>query len=292
MHDPVAMMVEPGMNRTILLGDGIGPKIGNWIAIACLCTIALTAYAGDKRPDADAKKPRFSVVQGKGWSVCESYARFLNSLLADEPLPACNLKLSPSLKEPDWQVLDVQSSLDVIYTLEYPPYRSSLNPDKPPPPFADWKAAFERELAGGRAPRLQRTHLALVAGGPAETVLAYEVNRNECDDEVKKSGYSHLGSGANLFLWDDRRHKINDYRSALAFPPGPVRLLIFRGAPFMFRIWWGSVLVRPYNKVHVGGRISVDQVFSVPSGSEPYGFKEVCQIGFDLPADIAEKMTK
>jgi hypothetical protein len=280
------------MNIALLPGDGIGPKIRNWIAIGCLGTIALTAYAGDKRPTADLTKPQYSVVQGKGWSVCESYARFLNSQPADEPLPSCHLKLSPSLKEPNWQELGVQSSLDVIYTLEYPPYRSSLNPDKPPPPFADWKAAFERELAGGRAPRLRRTHLALVAGGPEETVLAYEANRNDCDDEVKRRGYSDWGHGTRLFLWDDRQHNINDYGSALAFPPAHTRLLLYRGAPFMFMTWWGDILERPYNKVHVGGRIGVYQVVSLPSGGEPYGRKEVCQIGFALPAGIVERMIK
>lgn len=261
-------------------------------ALAILAVFATTAHANSESDSKAQSKRRFSVVQGKGWSVCESYARFLNSQPADEPPPSCHLKLSPSLKEPDWQELDVQSSLNVIYSLEYPPYRSSLNPDKKPPTFADWKAAFERDLAGGRAPRLRRTQLALVAGGPAESVVAYEANRNDCDDEVKRRGYSDWGHGASLFLWEDRQNKISDFRSSLAFPPAHTRLLLYRGAPFMFMTWWGDVLVQPYNKVHVGGRIGVYQVVSLPSGGEPYGRKEVCQIGFELPAGIVERMTK
>lgn len=260
--------------------------------LAFLPVFAATAHANNESDSKTQPKPRFSVVQGKGWSVCESYARFLNSQPASEPFPSCHLKLSPALKEPDWQELGVQSSLAVIYTLEYPPYRTSLNPDKPPPPFADWKAALERELAGGRAPRLRRTHLALVAGGPEETVLAYEANRNDCDDEVKRRGYSDWGHGTRLFLWDDRQDKINDYGSALAFPPAHTRLLLYRGAPFMFMTWLGDVLERPYNKVHVGGRIHVYQVVSLPSGSEPYGRKDLCQISFELPAGIVKRTTK
>lgn len=268
------------------------PVLKTFAALAFVATFAATAHADGELSGNSRTKPRFSVVQGKGWSVCESYARFLNSRPADEPLPSCHLKLNPALKEPNWQELDVQSSLDVIYSLEYPPYRSSLNPDKKPPSFIDWKTAFERDLAGGRAPRLRRTHLALVAGGPEETVLAYEADRNDCDDEVKSRGYSDWGHGAKLFLWDYQQDKVSDFRSSLAFPPDHASLLLYRGAPFIFMTWWGGVSARPDNKVHVGGRIGVYQVFSIPSGGEPYGRKEVCQIGFGLPADIVERMTK
>jgi len=260
--------------------------------LAILAMFAVTAHGNGEPSGKSRTKPRFTVVQGKGWSVCESYARFLNSQPADELLPSCHLKLGPSLKEPHWQELDVQSSLNIIYSLEYPPYQNSLHPDKKPPSFADWKAAFERDLQGGRAPRLRRTHLALVAGGPEEAVLAYEANRKDCDEAVKKNGYSHSGDGARLFLWDDGQSSVNGFRSSITFPAGPSRLLLFRGAPFMFMTWWGDVLVRPYNKVHVGGRIGVYQNFSLPGGGEPYGMKELCQIGFELPAGIVERMTK
>ena len=123
-----------------------------------------------------------------------------------------------------------------------------------------------------------------MAGGPEEAVIAYEANRNDCDDEVKRRGYSDWGHGANLFLSGAQQDKINeanDYRSALAFPPAHTRLLLYRGAPFMFMTWWGGE-----------GRIGVFQVISLPSGGEPYGRKEVCQIGFKLPPAIAEMMTK
>ncbi|HTQ77007.1 MAG TPA: hypothetical protein VMI15_03195 [Burkholderiales bacterium] len=56
--------------------------------------------------------------------------------------------------------------------------------------------------------------------------------------------------------------------------------------------WWGDVLKKPYDKVHVGGRIAVYQNFSVQGGGEPYGLKERCQVGFELPPGVVDRMTK
>jgi len=252
---------------------------------------ALTSREGRSKGSGQTQS-RFTVVQGKGWSVCESYAHFLNRQAAIEPLPACHLKLSPEFKEPQWEELNISENLQTIYSMEYPPSIVSTNPDKPPPPLERWRVDFEQQLKEGRSPRLRRTRLVLVEGGPAETILAYEADRNECDKTVRRMGYSTWGDGVRLWLWDERKSKIDDYHTGMTFPTAPVRLVLFHDKPQMLLTAWGSVDIPPYTRVHVGGRIAVRQVFPVKGGGDPYGNRELCQIGFNLPPTVVERMTK
>jgi len=92
-----------------------------------LAAVLAATYASGEPKGRNQPGARFSVVQGKGWSVCESYAGFLNSLPESEPLPSCHLRRNPSLKELDWETLDVHSNLRMVYSLEYPPYLNSLH---------------------------------------------------------------------------------------------------------------------------------------------------------------------
>jgi uncharacterized protein YecT (DUF1311 family) len=120
-------------------------------------------------------KPRFTVIQGKGWTVCESYARYLNSLPESTPLPLCHIPRYPDfpdLKEPDWEVLDMSSNLELVYKLEK--LTSPSYHDRPVDTFDHWKTVYEQQIKDGVAsPRLRRTHLTLLDKGPVETILAY-----------------------------------------------------------------------------------------------------------------------
>jgi hypothetical protein len=251
---------------------------------------AAVAALTDLKHNESIGKARFTVVKGKGWSVCEHYARLLNSQPGNEPLPLCHLKLGSELKEPDWETLDIQSHLHTIYSIEYPPYRNAINPDKPPPPFDRWIDEFKQRQKDGQAPRLRRTYLALVEDGPMETILAYEADRDRCDKMVKDKGYSHNGGGVELVLWDERHNKIDGYRSMLTFTASPAQLLLFQGKPFMFWTFWGNMSATPKHRFE--GRIGVHHFLFIPSASDPYGHSERCQIGFDLPSNIVERMTK
>ncbi|MGD9985108.1 MAG: lysozyme inhibitor LprI family protein [Porticoccaceae bacterium] len=231
-------------------------------------------------------KPRFRVTEGKGWTVCESYVRFLNSLPQSEPPPLCHLKLSPDLKEPDWEELDIHSHLQLVYTLEK--LTSPSEHDRPVDNFDHWKSIVEQQISTGEAsPRLRRVRLALVEGGPVETILAYEPDRNSCDKEVKKNGYAFYGSRTSLFIWNERDHKIEEYMSQIAFGLSPRELLIFQGKPFTFWRWWGDVDGKTR---YVEGRIGV-KYFTNKVGS-PYANLRRCQIGFELPSEITERMIK
>jgi hypothetical protein len=259
--------------------------------VACIiaATLPSMAPAADKPEKVARSKPRFAVVQGEGWSVCESYARFLNAQPESESLPLCHLKLSPDLKEPNWETLDIQAHLETIYSMEYPPGRVSQNPDEPPPPFEHWKADFGRQLQEGRTPRLRRTQLAIVEGGAVETILAYEGDRRVCGAAVGEKLYAGWGGGERLWLWDVQENKINEFHSRLAFTSLPRHLLLFQGKLFVFWIGWNRVS-QPADQFV--GSIDVRQISHIPGSGNPYAALKRCQIGFDLSPHIVERTTQ
>ena len=235
-------------------------------------------------------KPRFRVTEGKGWTVCESYVRFLNSLPQSEPPPLCHLKLSPDLKEPDWEELDIHSHLELVYSIEKRRAEKLRVPSDYYPPvdnFDHWKSIVEQQISTGEAaPRLRRVRLALVEGGPVETILAYEKDRNSCDKEVKKQGYTHVGSRTSLFIWNEQDQKIEEYISYIAFSL-PSELLVFQGKPFTFCPSWQGVDGKTRN---IEGRINVN--YFTNKAGERYANLRRCQIGFELPSEITERMIK
>lgn len=230
------------------------------------------------------KKHRFKVTEGKGYSVCENYARFLNSLPESEPLPLCHLKRAPDfpgLKDPDWEELDIPSHLELVYSLEK--ILSPSRHDRPVDTFDHWKAVYEQQIQKGEAsPRLRRTYLALLAEAPLETILAYEPDRSSCDKDMQTKGYAYSGVPPRLYIWNELDKKIELHSSWVAFGVSP-ELMLYRGRPLLFSTYWGTPRF-------IGG-ISVYHF--VPAGFyRQYGHVTRCSISFELPSTIIERMTK
>jgi hypothetical protein len=118
-----------------------------------------------------------------------------------------------------------------------------------------------------------------------ETILAYEPDRNSCDNEVRKKGYANAGSRTSLFIWSEKDQKIEEYTSKIAFSI-PRELLLFQGKPLLFWQWWGDVDGKTR---YVAGRIVVNYFIT---GGAPYGSLERCQIGFELTPAIFKRMVK
>jgi uncharacterized protein len=250
------------------------------------------SLAQEKSFSKSNRKPRFSVTQGKGWTVCESYAKFLNSLPESEPLPLCHLKLSPDfpdLKEPDWEELDIPTHFELVYTLEKltsPGYH-----DRPVDTFDHWKAIFQQQVNTGEAsPRLRRVRLALIDGGPVETILGYEPDRNKCDKKVRKNGYAFDGALTRLFIWDEQEQKINEYKSHTTFPFLPQELLLFHGKLFAFSPVWGDGFLPDRSRAL--GYIQVNHLKHIPGDADPYANLPRCRIGFELSPEISRRILK
>jgi uncharacterized protein len=259
------------------------------VYVARLQALSLAPVKSDSKPK---QKPRFTVTQGKGWTICESYANFLNTLPESEALPLCHLKLSPDfpdLKEPDWEELDIPGHLELVYAMEK--LTSPCRHDRPVDNFEHWKAVFEQQVRSGDAfPRLRRVRLALIDGGPVETILAYEPDRDSCDKAFKqyKGNYVGAWSRTSLFLWDEQGQKITEYRSHTTFFLAQ-ELLLFQGKPFCF--WpWGDGMSP--DRTSFTGDIHVSYFKHIPGDATPYANLDCCRIGFELTPETFKRMIK
>ena len=230
-------------------------------------------------------KPRFTVTEGKGWTVCESYVKFLNTLsetLPEEAYPVCHLKLSsdfPDLKEPDWETLDIPSNLKLIYDIEK--ILSPSRHDRPVDSFDHWKAVYEQQIRNGEAsPRLRRTHLVLLDNAPVEIIFAYEAD--SCKKHIEK--YSDPDVHTHLFLWDRNEQKIQPYVSYIAFGGIAKELVLFQEKPLTFFIGW------EYPRNIVSGGMYVSYFKKV--GSEPYASLPRCRIDFEMSRELYERVIK
>jgi uncharacterized protein YecT (DUF1311 family) len=232
------------------------------------------------------QKPHYTVTKGQGWSVCENYARYLNSIADSDAYPVCHPKLSsnfPDLKEPDWMEMDITTHLELIYSIEK--ILSPSEHDRPVDTFVHWKSVFVQQIRNGEtSPRLRRTHLALLDDAPVETILAYEPDRNSCEKWIKKMKCVNANR-TSLFLWNEHEQKIQAYISSIAFAGLPRELLLYQGKPFTFWIGW-----EPTSSTSVLAYVTVNYFKKV--GAEPYANLFACQINFDVPRDLSERILK
>lgn len=221
--------------------------------------------------------------------MCERYAKFLNSLPEREPLPLCHLKLSPdfpNLKEPDWEEFDIRSHLELTYALEK--LTSPSYHDRPVDSFAHWKTIFEQQVNTGEAsPRLRRVRLALIDGGPVETILAYESDRNACEKWIKKMKDVDANR-TNLFIWDEKEQKIEEYTSHITFSV-PQELMLFQGKPLTLISSLGD---GPPTSTGIPRSILVRSFKHITGDSDSYVNLDRCRIGFELPPELFERMIK
>jgi uncharacterized protein YecT (DUF1311 family) len=227
-------------------------------------------------------KKRFVVTEGKGYTICESYSGFLNSLPEEESMPICHPKLSPAfpdLKEPDWEVMNISENLELVYKIEKITTHRIFN--RPIDTFDHWKAIYEQQIRSGEAsPRLRRTHLALLENSPVETILEYVPDRNACKDR-RWDNVTHT----SLYIWNKHEQKLEPYISRIAFAGLPRELLLFQGKPFTFWIGWEF----PRNN-NVSGELDVNYFKKV--GTETYANLPRCRINFEMPRDLYERMIK
>jgi len=274
---------------------------------------ALYSSPGGATPTQKSKQ-RFKVTEGTGYSVCENYAKFLNALPESEPLPLCHLKRAPDfpdLKDPDWEEMDIPANLELVYTIEK--IHAISYHSRPVDTFEHWKEAYEQQIRSGEitprlrrtrlvlvdnanwkavyeqqireSPQLSRTRLALIDNAPLETILAYEQDRDECDKDMRRRGYADNGARTRLFIWNEQEQQIEEYTSWIAFS-SDFELMLYQGKPLLFSPYWGDGIYP-----RLTGGISVYHLVAT-GGGNPYGHLRRCQISFELPSNIIERMTK
>ncbi len=272
-------------------------------------TIAtLTASARGPGPAGAVSKPRYNLAHGKGWSVCEAYLKFLNATPASEEPPMCDLKLKrvPGMREPDWEVLDLQQNLKLVHEIELILGGGRIEP-APDRDFERWKAQFrERTQVRGEQPRLRRTRMKLVlqeyfeigaaeVGGPrriptgrVETLLAYDLDLTSCEKELRKARQGRIGglgrTQPNLFVFDEATQRVMGSGGYALRLEG--EWWLYDGRPYYVNRQFGDAAGPKRGSLDRGGHLYIKRVepsSSMLPGNPPYLDREICRIRFDYP---------
>lgn len=163
---------------------------------------------------------------GKGYAVCETYLKYLNTL---RDMPKCEAPVPPGFKHPDWEEMDVLKYLDMAYQAEaiyYAGWGGYKHPD-----FEVWRQLFLDEMQAGKiAPQMRRTQVQPF-GEKTITLLAYTRDRAGCQNETFRqnsrwasNGYAHFlqldDPAAPLRVIDNRVSKTQ------------TELLLYAGKPY------------------------------------------------------------
>lgn len=206
----------------------------------CAWLTSLAALAASQQVDAEqatASSPRYRIVEGKGYTVCEAFLKNLNALPPDDPPMVCELKIHPTHPEfsrPRWEELDVQGNLPLIYEAESLLWIKTPIGTKPKP-FDAWQMQYQERIKVGPAKaRLRRTVLDLNGSGP-ETLVWYELPETEsCATSVAELNFmSDLNSfGGHVFLLRNGRKL--ERLGGMITTGGHTEVLIYRSKTVLF----------------------------------------------------------
>ena len=178
-------------------------------------------------------KPRYRIIQGKGYTVCEAFLKNLNAFPPDEPPMVCEQKIHPTHPEfsrPTWEEMDVQSNLKLIYEVEGLHWRFRSIDAKP---FEEWEKHYQERIKTGEAkPRLRKTVLDLNGSGP-ETLIWYEYLIGKCADDLKEFKNTSTGPGGFIVVLRAATGKLEKF-TGLIVSAKQTDVLLYRGRKVLF----------------------------------------------------------
>jgi len=196
-------------------------------------TIAETNSQQAEKPDYKALRFKFCESNqsitckqtGHGNTICEAYLKHLNSISEDWPHAACKVWVNPTRGDihlPQWQSLDIESNLALVYQLVSFERVGS-------PTFAKWQADYVSKLKSGKIyPSLKQLEVALKKGEPAKTLVRYEEGNSEITGCDKNDFPIGDGSGTNskIFILDEHKHLVEplSYHN--------IEMLLYQNEPF------------------------------------------------------------
>jgi hypothetical protein len=190
-------------------------------------------------PSREKYSATYKLVEGAGYTVCESYVRMLNSVAKSAPPPICEQQLDPRFPEfafPEWVVLNANDHLDVIEQIERWLFsRSKWLSDWGLYSTADeWVAEVKRRIKSGESiPRLRKTELVLRHGDKRETLLAYTRDLGQCKRDLEQYGATHA-SWDFVFLYDaEGRLDFNRLSGLGGGEHGWMQVLLHKGTPYL-----------------------------------------------------------
>ena len=243
-------------------------------------------------------QPRYTLQSGRGWAVCEANLKFLNATPASEDPPLCDMKFKriAGMREPDWEELDVAANLPVVHQIELLLGIGHIEP-APLRDFDLWKEQVRQRIKDqDQTPRLRRTRLAMLPGGPVETLLSYDQDANLCRKEVgslKTGGqYRNKLGEPNFFIFDEAQQRVLGGDFWVVHGAGT--LWLYLDKPYYFNLYVGGG-IDPLKVVNAGtldGTLFVKRLEpalrskyyeSVFPNEPPYRDHELCAIQFNYP---------
>ncbi len=166
---------------------------------------------------------------GRGNTICEAYLKHLNSISEDWPYAACKVWVNPTrgdIRLPQWQSLDIESNLALVYQLVSFERVGS-------PIFTKWQVDYVSKLKSGKIyPSLKQLEVAFKKGEPAKTLVRYEEGNSEitgCDKNDYPIGYPiGYGNGTNshTFILDQDKNIVKQVHYS------NTELLLYKSRPF------------------------------------------------------------
>lgn len=249
--------------------------------------LRLPAFLAPPQIERKKQKPRFDVVQGKGWGVCDAYAKFLNRLPDPTPLPVCSVQLEevPGMKVIQGEELDIHDNLGLLYQVE----QRFKGPKKwtPPEDYDAWKTDLDWRIKGGFTPKLHKITSVMAKGlsltqqqhlreakelgsmdwmkrildsdatnAPLDTFLAYQEDASSCEGEYRVE--RSVSAGVRLALLEEATSKLKavDMPTVLYMP---VSVVEYSRNPYLISHYIGSDVL-PSGAVAIGGHIRISRL--------------------------------
>lgn len=165
---------------------------------------------------------------GKGYAVCETYLKYLNTL---KGTPKCEAPVPPGFKHPDWEELDVLKNLRIAYQAEAI-YSAGWGVGwYKQPDFEVWRQQFLDEMQVGKiAPQMRKTRVQPF-GEKTITLLAYTRDRAGCENEAYRQNSHWASNGyAHFLLLDDPETPLRKIANRVSGTQS--ELLLYAGKPY------------------------------------------------------------
>lgn len=230
-------------------------------------------------------QPAFRVVVGQGYSVCEAYARNLNTLASSAAMelpPSCTLPIHPgftAFQKPHWEDLDINDNLPLIHAAELLLKDWLVPRHHPSPVFAEWVVKYQRQVESGEfQPQLRRARLALNQKG-VETLIWYRPDVRECERSNALLGF---GPGGHIFVLRDGVQPPLETIQGSGGSNTETEILTYRGKTFFFMSGWTMRLGSPPPQIWWAGVSAVFPRTDPPVSAylDRYVMQPRCEIEF------------
>jgi hypothetical protein len=176
--------------------------------------------------------PRYRLVKGKGFTVCEAFLKNLNAFPPAEPPMVCEQKIHPSHPEfrtPKWEELNIEDNLTLVHAAESQLLEFTPTGQKPSA-FGEWAKGFHERVALGKVkPRLRKLVVALNNKGP-EVLISYDPDANECQQNLALRATE--GGGGYVFVLRPNSEMLLEQFAGLIGNQERLDVILYRHTPY------------------------------------------------------------